>query len=635
MNYPQSISIIPQQILQDQQITTVESALQNVAGITLTDSPRNAFTSVNIRGFDVFRIFVDGLRFQNTVDETANIERIEVLKGPATLFFGRGNPGGTINIIRKKPLDVPFYQVEASAGSFNFYRTAFDISGPVTPSKNVLYRITGSLLFSESFVDFIRNDRFFVSPSVTWRISDNTDLNFTFEYLDSRYPNERGIPALGTVLPNINGSLPRGRFLGEPTIDQRNEERLRFTTELEHRINQNWVFRNALGAEFTTTRQRSTAPFELLPDQRTLIRGAFIDAEEGVPRNSYVSDTYIRGKFNTGSLEHELLFGFDLSRRDGGNNFVDQEVGVIDIFQPTYNQRLGAILAETSFTTINDEFGIYLRDQIKLPAGFQVLLGGRFEIANQKFIDFLNPVNNTEQQDQAFTPFIGVVYKPIQPISIYANFAQSFEPIAGATRSGDPLQPELGTQYEVGIKAEPNPNLLVTLAYFNITRTNVPTTDPINPIFLEQTGEQRSSGLELEVVGQILPGWNIFGGYALIDAEVTQDNDIPIGNRLANVPRNSVSLWSTYEIQTGVLKGLGFGLGLYYVDQRAGNLANTFELPNYFRTDAAIFYKRDQLRVGLNFYNLFGIDYFVSAESPLRVFPGELFSVRGIFSWTF
>lgn len=196
-------------------------------------------------------------------------------------------------------------------------------------------------------------------------------------------------------------------------------------------------------------------------------------------------------------------------------------------------------------------------------------------------------------------------------------------------------QPERGTQYEIGIKADLSARLAATLAFYDLTRSNVSTSDPNNPLRSIQVGEQRSRGIEVDLSGEILPGWNIIGGYALTDTEITEDNTFPVGNQFANVPRHSASLWTTYEIQSGSLQGLGFGVGLFYVGDRQGDLANTFELPSYLRTDAAIFYERYRFRAALNFKNLFDVDYFDSALNRNNVYRGDPFIVQGTVSWEF
>ncbi|MBE9016326.1 TonB-dependent receptor [Chroococcidiopsidales cyanobacterium LEGE 13417] len=223
----------------------------------------------------------------------------------------------------------------------------------------------------------------------------------------------------------------------------------------------------------------------------------------------------------------------------------------------------------------------------------------------------------------------------IEPISLYASYIRSFTPAIGRSFDGSQFQPERGTQYEVGVKADLNDRLSATLALYDLTRSNVLTDDPINEGFSIQTGKQKSQGIELNISGEILPGWNVFGGYAYTNARITEDETFDVDNRLSSTPENAFNLWTTYEIQQGSLQGLGFGLGLYFVGEQQGDLANTFQLPSYFRTDASIFYKRDRFRAALNFRNLFDADYFEAATSRLRVFYGEPFTVQGTVSWEF
>jgi iron complex outermembrane receptor protein len=209
-------------------------------------------------------------------------------------------------------------------------------------------------------------------------------------------------------------------------------------------------------------------------------------------------------------------------------------------------------------------------------------------------------------------------------------------PFIGETFSGKPFQPSEGTQYEVGVKTDVNDRLSATLAFYNITRTNVLTDDPVNPGFSVQTGEQRSQGIELNLSGEILPGWNVFAGYAYNDSRITRTNTASqVGNRFQRTGPHAASAWTTYEIQQGDLQGLGFGLGLFYVSDRAGDNANTFELPSYVTTDLALFYRRENLRAAINVKNLFDTSYTEGSFNRNRVFYGEPFTIQGTVSWTF
>lgn len=262
-------------------------------------------------------------------------------------------------------------------------------------------------------------------------------------------------------------------------------------------------------------------------------------------------------------------------------------------------------------------------------------MGGRFDLVGTKFEDLI--ANTSESQKQTeFSPRVGIVYKPIPNLSLYASYSRSFLPTFFArNREGEFFEPQRGTQFEIGTKAELGEKMSVNLAYFDTTITNVLTEDLSDPFFSTQTGKQNSKGVEISASGEILPGWSIFGGYVYNDAKITDDNTIPVGNRINNVPRHAVSFSTNYEIQQGNLKGLGAGLGFYFVSDRQGDLENTFTVPSYLRTDASIFYRRDSFKVALNVRNLFDIDYFETAQGNLRVRPGEPFTVIGSVSFEF
>jgi iron complex outermembrane receptor protein len=344
--------------------------------------------------------------------------------------------------------------------------------------------------------------------------------------------------------------------------------------------------------------------------------------------------TNVVGKFSTGSLQHQLLLGIDLGRLDNSLQFTGRVGAPIDLFNPIYGAPPGAINFRIDTNTVTDELGIVVQDQVTIADNLKLLLSGRFDAFQQTNKDFL-ATTETSQSGSAFNPRVGIVYQPISPISLYANYSQSFEPAIGQAFDGSDFKPTRGTQFEVGVKADLNTRLSTTLALYQITQSNVLTDDPDNIGFSVQTGEQRSRGVELSLAGQILPGWNIFASYAYNDARVTQDNFIPVGNRVQRTTPHAASLWTTYEIQQGDLKGLGAGLGLFYVGDRAGDTGNTFEIPSYFTTDAAIFYKRNQFRAALNIKNLFNADYFENAFNRTRVSYGAPFTVQGTISWQF
>ncbi|MBF2064131.1 MAG: TonB-dependent siderophore receptor [Calothrix sp. C42_A2020_038] len=631
---PQSIQVIPQQVLRDQR-ADVPTALRNAPSVR-NAAPSNFtaprilvrgfFSSTALDGF-VNRVF-NGVG-ANIGPDLTGIDRIEVLQGPNAVLFGSLSPGGTVNYITKQPLSEPYYFAEATIGSFNLYRGEVDFSGPLDPNKRVLYRVNASYRDQGSFLDGNNLRNFVIAPVISAALGKNTNLSIEGVYKD--LTNERvplGLPAVGTVLPNPNGQIPRNVNVNEGV---ENNTQFRITTTLDHRFSNSWSFNTKFRYDSLDVDGVSIVPGTLAADNRTLPRSFFGLNDQF---REYRLANNVVGKFSTGSIKHELLFGFDLSRNTYRANPAGRRtVPSIDIFNPIYGQALGSLTPATDDSITTDELGILLQNRIDLTDNLKVLLSGRFDTFTQTG-DFGNPA--PVQSGNAFSPRVGIVYQPIPPISFYANYSRSFEPTIGLSFTRNPFQPSRGTQYEFGIKSDLSDRLTTTLALYDVTRSNVLTSDPDNPGFSVQTGEQNSRGIELSLAGEILPGWNIFAGYAYNDSRITRSN-IPaeVGKRFQRTTPHTVSLWTTYEIQQGDLRGVGLGLGLFYVGDRAGDNTNTFELPSYLTTDLAVFYKQDRFRAAINIRNLFDITYFDGAFSRNRISYGEPFTLQGTVSWTF
>jgi iron complex outermembrane receptor protein len=631
---PQSIQVVPQQVLQDQQVTRLSEALRNTPGVARGGiTPRFTFVEDTlIRGFDA-NYLVNGLSSLTDfapIFEASNIERVEVLRGPSSVLYGRGFTGGIVNLVTKQPLSEPYSLLEFSAGSFNFYRGSVDFSGPLNDSRTVLYRFTGAAQTTESFFDFYDAQRYSLAPTLTWQISDRTKITFEANYAQATQPFDLGLPAVGTILPNPNGKIPRDRYVSEPS-DQGQYEALTLGYDFQHRFSDNWEIRNAFRFVDLNIDRQAVFSLGLDPDGRTLNR-RFQSPNYG--ELVYNLDTYVVGKFNTGSIKHEIVAGVNFFRRDSTLAGFNRNAAPIDLFNPVYGQPLGDVIARYDNLTRTDSVGFYLQDQIALTDNLKLLLGGRFDITSQKSEDFLESTSSF-QQDEAFSPRVGIVYQPIPALSFYGSYSRSFLPVVGQTADGSLFEPEEGTQYEIGVKADLSDRLAVTLAFYDLTRSNVETADLENPDFSIQTGEQQSQGIEFNIAGEILPGWDIIAGYAYTDAKITKDNNFAVGNRISNIPKHAFNIWTSYKLQEGELKGLGFGLGLFFVGDRPGDLDNSFEIPSYVRTDAAIFYTRDRFRAALNFRNIFNVDYFESAGNINRVILGEPFTVQGTISWQF
>ncbi|WP_317616805.1 TonB-dependent siderophore receptor [Nostoc sp. PA-18-2419] len=627
---PQSIQVIPRQIIDDQKTIRLRDILQNVSGVTPGAGYQNSFDRVRIRGFTQETTFRDGIRDNFPSTDFANVERVEVLKGPASVLFGQTEPGGIINLVTKQPLSDPYYNLDLDVGNYAFYRSALDLSGPLNTDKTLLYRLNVAYENAGSFRDFISSKNIFVAPVIAWKLSKNTDLNLFLEYNNRDYKPDRGVLAIG----DRPGSVPINRFFGEPSINEGTTTNYKFGYNLEHRFSQNWQLRQAFSTNIFKSDEIRVQIDELQADGRTATRD--IANFGGTTNEDYRLQTDVIGNFKTGTISHKLLFGVDLNRyTEVSDGFSNGPFASIDVFNPVYFVPITRPTTPYIVQNFTDTLGFYLQDQITIADNLKLLLGGRFDTVNILQKDLVAQ-SSTNDNNSAFTPRVGIVYQPTPPVSLYASYAESFVPQYGRSRDNSAFVPERSKQYEVGVKGELfDGRLSATLAAYHLTKSNVLTTDPIDSNYSIQVGEQTSKGIELDIVGQLTPGWNVIATYGYTDARVTRDNDLPVGNRLQNVAENTASLWTTYELQQGNFKGLGFGLGLYYVGDRPGEIDKSLILPSYFRTDAALFYKQDNWRVGLNFKNLFDINYYLETQGRDVVYPGAPFTVIGSVSFTF
>ncbi|MEH2010678.1 TonB-dependent siderophore receptor [Nostoc sp.] len=637
---PQSIQVIPQQVIKDQQITRIGDATRNVSGVTQQGGYGGSTDNYNIRGFTTYDNLRNGFAVSDDLVNPTNIERIEVLKGPASVLYGQFEPGGVVNYITKQPLSEPYYSAEFTAGSFSTYRPSIDISGPLNSDKTLLYRLNAAYENFGSFIDFNHQETFAIAPALTYKIGDATTLTLEYEYLKVDRTFYRGLSPDPIVF-----QAPLNRFLGEPD-DYFSKETNSVFLNVNHRFSKNIQFRSGFSVTVNDSEESAFQPDNIV-DGRTVLRR--FGAGPSYYQNYSLQNDLI-SNFNTGSIQHQVLLGLEWNKNIRGYDYLRSTVSLtpsIDLFNPVYgaSQPLEFDEAAERDRFDRNTIAVYLQDQVTLLPNLKLLIGGRYDFIHRKnrvqLLDSLgrDPIDDATVDplyNEAFSPRVGIVYQPIEPISIYASYSRSFNPSDSRTVDGTQLPPERGTQYEVGVKAELiKDRLSATFAAYDITKENVATTDPTpgNSDFSIAAGEVKSRGLEFDVSGQILPGWNLIASAFINDAFVSKDNSLPVGDSLVNAAGSGASLWTTYEIQNGNWKGLGFGGGLFYTGDREAELPNTFKIPSYVRADATIFYKRDNWRVGLNFKNLFDTRYYDSQGYYLL--PGAPLTVLGTFSVQF
>ncbi|PIG91154.1 TonB-dependent siderophore receptor [Gloeocapsopsis sp. IPPAS B-1203] len=628
---PQSIQVVPRQVLEDRNVTDLVQAVETVSGIVdggrYNLIPAGGYT---IRGFTQSGNFRNGFRDTDFYSLTglSTIEQVEILRGPASVLYGAVEPGGIINVITRQPLSEPYYNLSFEARSYNFYQPSIDLSGPVDEEETVLYRFIASYQNAGSYQDFVNTSFIEIAPSITFRLSDQTDLNFYYEYM--RFSAD---PPLAFSSPSgrwafSNGSLvTRTFFPSYPDIHYSAQTVHRLGYTFSHEFSDNWQIRNNLAVLFNRTEENTNIPTALVDDRFFEIIGE--DREFTI--DNYFGQVDLLGKFDTGTISHQLLLGFDFNRYVNYFRVNSFNLPNLDINNPNYVIPIPEYDITPLRFSFGQSYGVYLQDQISLLDNLKLLIGGRFDWASSggEESDTLN--------NDAFSPRVGLVYQPSDTVSLYASYSRSFVPSFSRNPDDELFVPTRGTQYEVGVKADFLERRLSTiLSAYEITKTNVITADP-DPVravqgFSVQVGEQRSRGVEFNTIGEILPGWNIIVSYAYTDAAVTEDNSILVGDQPAGVPEHQASLWTTYKIQDGALEGLGFGLGLFYVGARPVDLPNTFEASSYLRTDAAIYYRRGRFNGALNIRNLFDADY---SYGTAYLFRSDPRAITGSISWEF
>jgi iron complex outermembrane receptor protein len=633
---PQSVSVVPRAQMDDQGVQSVSQALRysaSVLGETRLSSGR--YDSVFIRGFGGsggsagFINNLDGLRLQRGVNflvpiaEPWGLERVEVLRGPSSITFGQVKPGGLINMVSKRPQEQAHGEVQLVLGSYDRRQLAFDIGGPVTSDKTILYRLVGLGRAADTQVDFTKEERLYIAPSLTFQPNAATSLTLLTSFQRDPETGFYGfLPSVGTALPNRNGRIRSNFFPGEPSYEGYSRNALNLGYAFEHRFNEVFSFRQNVRYSDLESRFRTVAAASLGADQRTLTRRVTASNEQA---QTFGFDNQLQADFRTGPLTHKLLFGVDGYWTDGtAFTGAGGVVQTLDAFAPVYGRRPFAVPVVPGTAQLTEQYGVYLQDQIKLDR-LSLLIGGRFDRAMARTRNMTNGAL-TKQDDTANTGRVALMYNFDNGLAPYASYSTSFEPVAGTTFARTPFKPTEGEQFEVGLKYEPpGYNAFFQASVYDLTQTNVATADPNNVGFQIQTGEVRARGFEFEARATVLENLDLVAAYAYTDAEVTKSNGADLGKRPTVVPRHMASLWAHYTFKTGLFSGLGLGAGVRYVGKGAGDPGNTFFTDDYALVDAAISYDLSAAnaamkgwKVQVNAQNLFDKEYVAGCYAAVQ-----------------
>ncbi|MBN2974740.1 TonB-dependent siderophore receptor [Pseudomonas lactucae] len=617
---PQSISVIPATVLKDLGSTHVERALEFAGGV----SKQNNFGGLtlyeySVRGFTTSEFYQDGFsanRGYPSTPDVANIERIEVLKGPAASLYGRGDPGGTVNIVTKKPQPQAFTTLQTSAGSWDRYRTALDVNTPLDAEGNVLSRVNLAVEDNHSFRDHVQSKRVFVAPSFSWQLDPDTHLLVESEFVRHSSTFDRGI----VDAPGVS----RATFLGEPNDGDIDNHNNRIQATLEHHLNDAWKLRLASHYKQGSLWGDASENRALNADDHTLNRRY---RERSTGWHDSITQLELRGLFDIGSWQHELLVGTeyeDYRKKERVTAIAGSYP--IDLYNPVYGQpKPNGARSGTDFFEQTKSHALNLQDQIVFTERLRGMVGVRLEHFEQSTDDFTRNHAKSRQTHDALTQRAGLLYQLTPEIGVFANASTSFKPNSGLDATGNTFKPEEGVGYEVGIKSELfDDRLSTTLAAFHIEKENVLALDPATNTN-RAMGKARSQGVDLQLTGQLTDAVRVIGAFAYIDAEVTKgDKTIPTGSRILGVAKRSGSLLGVYEFQDGALRGSDLGAAFTYVGDRSGEAGGSFELPAYHTVDLLAHYKAtENVTVGLNLNNLFNEKYYERSYSNYWVNPGE------------
>ncbi|UOK37945.1 TonB-dependent siderophore receptor [Pseudomonas palleroniana] len=618
---PQSISVIPATVLKDLGSHSVERALEYAGGV----SKQNNFGGLtlyeySVRGFTTSEFYQDGFsanRGYPSTPDTANIERIEVLKGPAASLYGRGDPGGTVNIVTKKPQPDAFTTLQTSAGSWDRYRTAIDVNTPLDSEGNALSRVNLAVEDNHSFRDHVDAKRVFVAPSFSFQLTPDTHLLVESEFVRHSSTFDRGIVA--------NTGMSRSTFLGEPNDGNIRNHNNRIQAAIEHTLDDTWQLRLASHYKQGSLWGDASESRALNADGHTVNRRY---RERSTGWHDSITQLELRGRFDIGSWQHELLIGTEYEdyRKKERVTAIAGSPYAIDVFHPVYGQpKPNGTRSGTDFYEQVKSQALNLQDQIVFTERLRGMLGARLEHVEQSTEDFTRNHAKSRQTHDALTQRAGLLYQLTPQVGLFANASTSFKPNNGLDAGGKSFKPEEGVGYEVGIKSELfDDRLSTTLAAFHIDKENVLALDPATDT-QRAMGKARSRGFDLQASGQVSDAVRVIGAFAYIDAEVTQgDKAIPTGSRILGVAKRSASLLGVYEFQDGALRGSDLGAAFTYVGDRSGEAGSHFELPAYHTVDLLAHYKAsEQVTVGLNLNNLFDEKYYERSYSTYWVTPGE------------
>lgn len=635
---PQSVSVVTRDQMRALDVTSVSQALRYSAGVfTEYRGSSNRNDEVFVRGFSYVPKFLDGLSYGATASSQTGtfdpwlLERVELVRGPASVLFGQVNPGGLIAMTSKRPVSQPIHELQFRTGNHHLAEGAFDFGGPLSDDGRLLYRLNGIARTQNSQVEDYKETRMAIAPALTWYPDDATRMTLLTSYQkdpDAGYRNF--LPRYGTV-ESVDGSyIPRDFNVSDPSYNQSWREQTMIGYEFEHQPDDTFTLRQ--NARYATIKQKyrylvySSSP----ANSSVLSRRAQHETRQ---TDEFGIDNQLEAKFASGQVAHTVIGGLDYKTskdkqylgRAGGSQYD------LDWRSPTY----GVSVDESAFSPATneqqnlDQAGVYVQDQLSWQ-NWELLVSGRYDWAEVRTTDFTD-ASSTQQNDNKFTWRTGLLYAFDFGLSPYISYSTSFEPNLQTNRAPGvgPFDPSEGKQVEVGVKYQPDPNALITLALYDLTQSNVATYNSAAGWF-ENSGKVRSRGVEAEAHATLFENLNLIASYTYTDAETVNTTVVGTeGKTPARIPTHMASAFTSYTLPDGALKSLTAGVGVRYIGTSYGDAKNTFKVPAVDLYDAMVSYELGELnsslkgaQVQFNVNNIADTRYVASCASDSACFYG-------------
>ncbi|MEM9618905.1 MAG: TonB-dependent siderophore receptor [Pseudomonadota bacterium] len=635
---PQSIQVINERLINDLNPSTLSDIIGATAGV---GAPRNSvepFSSFKLRGFTVSQTIVDGIRNTNALniqaEGLANIESVEILRGPGGAVYGLSSPGGVINVVSKKPLTTPRYEAALSVGNFDEFQGQADLTGPLSSDGSLRYRVTGAYENRDSFIDFVGVERTQIAPTLEWEPIAGTVLRYQGDYRRREGLRFISLPLEGTLINTDAFELPFSLFTGEPDQGDTVSEAWVHTFTIERNgdgANQSKVYARYTDTEYD---QPSVAPGGVQDDGRTLDRrfNRFVEEQEEI-----IVGAQIVREIEVGGLNPIISAGIDYADWTYDSVFNRGSVGPLDLLAPVYGAPIGDTFVLANSIDSFQQIGGYLQGVVELSDDITVLLGARVDRLENETTSLRSGASGSRTDTQV-SPRAGISWEIAPGVVPYASFARTFEanPNFGFVRSpdGTPFGPQTGRQWEAGVKLAAVAGLTSTISFFDIELRNVLTADPADPFFRIPTGEQRSRGVEFINTWEPIDALTILGSYAYTDAIISQDTNLPSGTRLENVPEHSGRIWARYAYDFGGKWFGGLTGGWTYNSAAAIGIATTLEIPSYNVLEAGAFLGRGPLVASLTVDNLVDNEYLIrGAFGGNGVVPGDARRILFTLAW--